>query len=614
MPNRVVTTPVTELDFFAIKENLKTYLSGTSEFSDFDYEGSGINILLDLLAYNTHYTAVYANMLAAESFIDSAVMRRSLVSLGKNLGYVPNSSTAATAVLNLTMGTTSGVPNYIPIGTKFFSSKDGDNYTFSTVDSFKVNKDAVPYKVSNLEVRQGIYKTASYIYDSTINAIRFEIPSAKIDKSLIKIYVMNSPTDLSNMDESWKVNDDYLQLDSTSKVFFINENFRGNYEISFGDGILGSKPADKSYIMIVYFQTEGSAGNAIGNSDTDAASSFTFNGIGGNDFDASVDTVTASYGGAERDTEEQIRYTAPKYYQSQDRAVTISDYESIILKEYSAASAVRVWGGEENDPPVYGKVFVSILPKSGEILSDAAKESIKTNILSKKKVIAVTPELVDPDYTYIKVNCFVTYDSSRTTQSDIRVGSSASATIVNYSNTSLEKFNGSFRYSVLTRLVDLSNTAMVSNRISTKLAKKLIPRETPTSFILDFGAKLNHPFDGNNTILNSSVFKYKDTSTNLLVDCFLEDDGYGSISIYTIKDGSKVVLKSGIGSVDYQTGKVNLVNFNPYSSNKLSYIEISVEPDQRFDIVPKRNQILKIDENISGSIVVDTVDVSRGNI
>jgi hypothetical protein len=614
MPNRVLNTPVTQLDFLAIKENLKSYLSNTSEFSDFDYEGSSINILLDLLAYNTHYTAVYANMLAAESFMDSAVMRRSLVSLGKNLGYVPNSMVAATAVVDLTMGTTSGVPTHIPVGTKFYSSNGEETFTFSTIDSFKVNKDSVPYKVSSMTIRQGVYKTASYIYDSSINSIQFEIPSSKIDKNLIKVYVMSSPNDLTNLDDSWKVNTNYLELTPSSKVFFVNENYRGNYEVSFGDGILGQKPEDKSYIMVVYFQTEGSAGNNIGNNDTADVSSFTFDGVGGNDFDSTVATITASYGGAERDNEETIRYTAPKYYQSQDRAVTIYDYESIILKEYPAADSVRIWGGEENDPPVYGKVFISILPKTGRIVSDAQKESIKSNILEKKKIITVVPELVDPDYTFVKVHCFLTYDSSRTNQSDLRVRSSAQSAIQNYSNNSLGKFNSTFRYSVLTRLIDLSNNAMVSNRITTRLSKKLIPRNTSASYTLDFSAKLNHPFDGTRSILSSSTFRYRDPNTNIPADCYLEDDGFGIVNIYTTQNGVKTIFRKQIGRIDYQNGVLYLTDFFPYNTGILSYIDITVEPDQRFDLTPKRNQVFKIDETLNESIVIDVTDVSSGNL
>ena len=197
MPNRALTTPVTDLDFDGIKENLKTFLSGTNEFSDFDYEGSGTNILLDLLAYNTHYMALYANMLASESFIDSAVLRRSIVSLAKNLGYVPNSRNAATAVVDVTFGTTSGVPSSIPQGTRFFSSKDGENYTFTTTDVFTIDKSTVPYTAKNVEIRQGVYRSASFVYNANSNTTKFEIPSKNIDKDLTKIYVMSSQSDLT---------------------------------------------------------------------------------------------------------------------------------------------------------------------------------------------------------------------------------------------------------------------------------------------------------------------------------------------------------------------------------------------------------------------------------
>lgn len=608
MPNRVLTTPVTELDFLAIKENLKSYLSNTSEFGDFDYEGAGINVLLDLLAYNTHYTALYANMVAAESFIDSAVMRRSLVSLGKNLGYVPNSMTAATAVVDLILGTTAGVPDSIPTGTKFFASKDGENYTFSTTDSYKINKDSVPYTVSNMSIRQGVYKSASYVYDSTINSISFEIPSSKIDKSLVRVYVMNSPNDLTNLDDSWKVNDDYLNLDPTTKVFFVNENYRGNYEVSFGDGILGQRPEEKSFIMIVYFQTEGSVGNDIGNTDTDDLASFSFNGVGGDDFNSTVSTITPSFGGSERDTEEQIRYTAPKYYQSQDRTVTISDYESIVLKEYSAADSVRVWGGEENDPPVYGKVFLSILPKNGASLSDPQKEFIRTSVLDKKKIVGITPEIVDPDYTYIGIECFVSYDSSRTTQTENVIKNSVLNAINSYSTSALGRFNKQFRYSSLSRQVDLSNPSIVSNRISTTLIKKLIPFESSSNYSLDFAAQLHHPYDGYIGTLRTSTFKHRDIE-NVARDCFIEDDGFGKLVMYSIVNGVKTVIRSNIGSIDYITGKVSLISFNPTGTGILSYIMISVVPDQRFDLIPKRNQIIKIDSALKNSVIITVQDV-----
>ena len=612
MPNRVLNTPVTELDFDGIKQNLKDYLATSGEFADFDYEGSGINILLDLLAYNTHYTGMYANMLAAESFMDSAVLRRSIVSLAKNLGYVPNSKVSARAELNLSFGETAGVPNSIPQGTKFLASKDGQSYTFSTTEAFTIDKTSVPYTADGIIVRQGVYKSASFIYNPNSNSVRFEIPSTSVDKTLTKIYVMSSPSDLTNMDVSWRENTDYLELTPTSKVYFINENYRGNYEVSFGDGILGAKPAEGSYITVIYFDTDGSNGNDIGKSDTDEISSFSFAGINGDDFNSTVTTVTASYGGSERDSEEKVRYTAPKFYQAQDRTVTTNDYEATILREYSAADSVRVWGGEQNDPPTYGKVFISILPKNGLILSDAQKESLKKNILEKKKIVTITPEILDPDYTYILINCFATYDSSRSLVSETLVKESIAAAIRNYSTLYLGKFNSPFRYSVISRLVDLSSNSIVSNRITTKLAKKIIPSENPSNYILDFGIQLYHPYDGYTSIVKTSTFKHRDSS-NISRDCFIEDDGFGKLVMYTNIGAVKTTVLSNVGTIDYQTGKVSLIGFRPTGTGKLSYISLEVTPDQRFDLTPKRNQVLRIDQSLENGIVISMLDSATRN-
>lgn len=614
MPNRALTTPVTDLDFDGIKENLKTFLSGTNEFSDFDYEGSGTNILLDLLAYNTHYMALYANMLAAESFIDSAVLRRSIVSLAKNLGYVPNSRNAATAVVDVTFGTTSGVPSSIPQGTRFFSSKDGENYTFTTTDVFTIDKSTVPYTAKNVEIRQGVYRSASFVYNANSNTTKFEIPSKNIDKDLTKIYVMSSQSDLTNMDITWKESADFLDIASDSKVFFINENYRGNYEISFGDGILGQKPSDGNFISILYFETDGLLANDIGKGETEESPAFTFEGIGGDDFGAEVATTTPSYGGGERETEEKIRYTAPKFYQAQNRAVTVDDYEAIILREYAGADSARVWGGDQNDPPIYGKVFISILPKNTALLSDAQKEAIKRDILEKKKTVSITPEIVDPDYTFVNVTCFVTYDSRRSFVSESTIKDAAMAAIRNYFSLYLGKFNAPFRYSVLSRYIDLASNSIMSNRISTSLYKKIIPSISfAGNYTLNFDIALNHPYEGyEQSIVKTSIFKHRD-SNNEIKDCFIEDDGAGELTLYSMRGSEKVVIKSKLGTIDYQTGKVNLRGFLPIGTGTLPYIVFGVVPDQRFDIIPKRNQVLQVDTNSQTAITVNFLDSATGN-
>lgn len=608
MPNRVLS-PVTELDFDGIKQNLKNYLSTTTEFSDYDYEGSGMNIMLDLLAYNTHYTAMYANMLAAESFIDSAILRKSVVSLAKNLGYVPNSRNAATATVSITFGQTAGVPSTVPVGSVFLANKDGDEYVFTTTESFEIDKTSVPYKCEDIEIYQGQYRTLSFVYDTNSNSVKFEIPFANVDKDLIRVYVMKSPADLSSADFTWRENSDFLDITSTSKVYFINENYRGNYEVSFGDGIFGQMPEKGNYIVVVFFETEGAAANNIGIRDTATTpSSFEFTGIGGSIFGATVTTIASSAGGAERDTVDKVRYAAPKYYQSQNRAVTTNDYEAIVLREYTDAESVRVWGGDENDPPEYGKVFISILPKNARTLSQAQKESLINNVLNKKKVITVQAEVIDPDYTYVFVECFATYNSNTAFTSESAIRDSLRAAIVNYSDINLQIFNASFRYSILTRLLDLSNNTIVSSRISTRLAKKLVPIYGTTRYTMDFGIALNHPIDGYTSIVKTSIFKHRDDANNVL-DCFIEDDGYGKLVMYTLLGGTaKVVVNANMGTINYQTGKVTLVGFAPTSPGTLPYVTFSVAPDQRYDIVPKRNQILVIDTSIPEALTINLQD------
>lgn len=615
MPNRALTTPVTNLDFESIKNNLKTYLSGTSEFSDFDYEGSGISVLLDLLAYNTHYTGLYANMLASESFIDSAILRRSVVSLAKNLGYVPDSNVAATAVVSVEFGTTSGVPSTIPSGTKFFATKDGADLTFTTTEAHTINKLSEPYSSGAVELRQGSYKSASFIYRSDSNSTKFEILSNKIDSSLCSIFVMNSPSDTSNADITWKKSTDFLEITSNSKVYFINENYRGNYEISFGDGIFGQKPPEGSFITVLYFETDGAFGNDIGNTDNDDVQSFSFGGIGGDDFNSVVTTVVSSFGGAAREGIEKIRYTAPKLYQSQDRAVTTADFEAIVLNEYSAADSVKVWGGEQNDPPMHGKVFVCILPKNVTLLSGAQKESIKRDILDKKKVASVITEIVDPDYTFVNVNCNISYDSSRSFISESEIRQNAQLAVVNYFNQYLGKFNSPFRYSVLSRLIDLSSNSIQSNRIDISLFKKMIPTVSSAgNYTMDFGVGLTHPYDGYDvSIISTSVFRHRDAKGNIK-NCFIEDNGYGRLIMYTKVGLNKVVVRDKLGTVDYKTGKISITNFVPIGTGELPYIKFEVIPDQRFDIVPKRAQVLTVDNrNIGSAIKVNFLDTSSGN-
>jgi hypothetical protein len=600
MPNRALS-PITDIDFEGIKTNLRNYLSGTLEFTDYDFEGSGMNILLDVLAYNTHYMAMYANMLAAESFIDSAVLRRSVVSLAKNLGYVPTSDTAARAVVNLSFSENVVGYNTIPVGTRFTSTKDGIQYSFVTLKSYDIDKTSTPHKCENVEIHQGTFDSVSVVYDPDSNSRKMELPFDNIDRSTIRLYVMRSPTDLSNADLSWKRDGDFVSLDPTSKVFFVNENYKGNTEISFGDGILGAEPEKGSYIVAVFMKTQGPQGNNI--------SEFLFGGLGGNQFGATVTTISPSTFGGVKDDTERIRYTAPRYYQSQDRAVTAMDYESIVLKEYNNALQVKVWGGEESDPPQYGKVFISVIPKNSQFIGELDKKTILNTILDQRKIVAVTAEVVDVDYTYILFDCSATYDSSRTltTESGVRQSIELAASL--YSAQNLYSFGGSFRYSTISRLIDLSNNAMVSNRITTRLAKRFIPTFGLSNYDLDFGAELQRSQGTCVSVISSSLFKHRN-SQNVVVDCYLSDDGAGNIVLNSVKGSTVRVVNDRIGKIDYATGKMSLTGFAPTGTGTKPFIQINAVPDQTKDIVPKRNQVLFIDPSLDGGLIVRLTDSS----
>lgn len=600
MPNRALS-PITEVDFEGIKTNLKNYLSGTPEFTDYDFEGSGMNILLDVLAYNTHYMAMYANMLAAESFIDSALLRRSIVSLAKNLGYVPSSDTAAKAVVSLSFGEDVVGYTTLPVGTRFSSTVDGIQYSFVTLKAYEIDKTSSPHRCENVEIHQGTFDSVSMVYDPDSNTRRMELPFPNIDRSTVRIYVMRSPTDLTNADLSWKRDTDFLSLDPTSKVFFVNENYRGNLDISFGDGILGAEPEKGSYIVAVFMKTQGSQGNGI--------SEFVFGGIGGNLFDATVTTVSPSTSGGVKEDDERIRYAAPRFYQSQDRAVTATDYESIVLKEYNNALQVKVWGGEESDPPQYGKVFISVIPKNAQFLTELDKKTILNTIIDRKKIVAVTAEITDVDFTYILIDCSATYDSSRSVISESEVRENIRLAVLSYSAESLYSFGSSFRYSVLSRRIDASSGAMVSNRISTMLSKRFVPTFGVVNYDLDFGMKLQKTQGECASIVSSSLFKHRNPQ-NIAVDCFLTEGGEGNIVLSSVQGSTIRVINPRVGKIDYDNGKMSLTGFAPTGTGTKPFIQINAVPDQTMDIVPKRNQVLFIDPSLDRGLVVRMTDSS----
>jgi len=443
---------ITELDFDTIRENLKAYLRSQNEFQDYDFEGSGLSVLLDILAYNTHYMGFYLNMVGNEMFLDTAQVRTSILSLAKAIGYVPESRKGALSRLNITATPSNTEDQDTTIITleKYTrllgSDVDGVNYPFVTLYSNTASKNTGSFAFSNIYVKQGEVSTQQFQMLPTNTTRRFELPSANVDMDSLVVTVQASS---SNTDtHQYTLADDITELTANSMVYFMEENENLNYTIYFGDNYIGKKPQDGSIIICTYLDTVGTPANNI--------SKFTFIEPVGDKYSDNVIVTAAasSYGGVDKETIEQVRFRAPYFYTSQNRAVTVNDYETLMTKEYNFIDAISVWGGEDNDPVVYGKVYASIKTTGNYHLTNLEKERIKDELIRTRNVLTVTPEIVDPDYTYILVRATVNYDAALTGRSTGQLEELVRAAIQDYNDTELNKFNATFRKSKLQHYID----------------------------------------------------------------------------------------------------------------------------------------------------------------
>jgi phage baseplate assembly protein W len=399
---------VTELDFDTIKSNLKNFLKSQNEFTDYDFDGSGLSVLLDVLAYNTHYNAYYLNMIANESFLDTALLRNSVVSHAKKFGYVPRSASAARATINFTVNSLNSTPGSLtlPRGYTFLSSLlDNKVYNFVTLEDTTVTKTGTSFVFSDLKIYEGFLSEYSFNHSQSSNPKQiFTIPETNIDTSTLKVTVQQSTSNSESI--VYTLATDVLDLNANSKVYFLQEGINDQYEIYFGDDVIGKKIPDGGVVNVTYLSTNGSLANRANNFvGTAPVSSFTtFSAI----------PVAASAGGSEKETVDQIKFAAPLQFTAQNRAVTKNDYVKLIQQRYPQFDAVNVWGGEENDPPVYGKVFISAKPKLGFEVSDTEKEYFINEIVKPISVLTVTPEFVDVDYNYVKLTSTVYFDPTKT--------------------------------------------------------------------------------------------------------------------------------------------------------------------------------------------------------
>lgn len=581
---------VAQMDFEQIKANLKTFLRSQSNLQDYDYEGSAISTLIDLLSYVTHYNAVNANLGLNEAFLDTAQFRGSVVGHARQLGYTPRSSTAAVAYINLSINVFNGNSvATIPKGTRFRSIINGRAYDFVTDQEYNSNTGLF----ENVKIIQGTYKTIEYIYDVTTSE-KFLIPDVDVDTSQMTVEVYDSETSLTK--RTFNKAKLITSINKNSRVYYMAENPDDRYEITFGDGILGVALEDGNVIRITYLVTNNVEVNGA-NVFTLVDSLFTTSTV-------TIQTVQRAFGGQERESINEIRRNAPLSFASQNRAVTVDDYKAIILENFQNIETIAVWGGEDNDPPFYGNVYISIKPKEGEALFDAEKDTILETIIRPKSIVSMTPILVDPEYTYISLEVFYKYDVSTTPLSKSTLNTAVRTAIQNYDDTYLSKFDGVLRHSNLVRAIDTANDSILSSNARVYMKKRFSPElNLPQRIELQFSGKIHNDPD-DHVIYKTTAFTYGNRQ------CYLRDvvstSGVRRVQVVYGEGSNIVVLADDVGTIDVDRGRITLVDFT-VSNFVGDYIEVTVIPDS-FDIAPLRNNLLIIDMNdVSVDGEIDTI-------
>ena len=594
---------ISELDFENIKSSLKRFLSNQTQFKDYDFEGSSMAVLLDLLAYNTHYLAYNANFVANEMFMDTAQLRSSVASLAKLVGYTPNSARAPIADLKLVINDGTGSTITIPAGTKFSSAIDGLTYTFVTVGDHVVQPIDGVYTAQSLEVYEGTYVSYNYTVDTSDIDQRFLIPSDRADSTTISVAVQNSASDVTTA--TYNKATSITELDGTSKVYFLQEAEDGQYEIYFGDGVIGKKLDDGNIISISYVVTNKTEANG--------ATSFSLSGSISGFTDVTITVNSSAQGGAEPETLQSIKTNSANFYASQDRAVTVEDYKTKTKQLYANVQSVSAWGGEDNDVPFYGRVYISILPTSGSNLTESTKSRIITN-LKKFSVASVTPVIVDPEITNIILRSSIKFDAGATTKVSDAIKSDVITTITNYNANTLQSFDNMFRHSKVVGLIDDTDDSILSNVTTVQLRKSFTPTlGSSQKYSIAFSNALYNPHSGHASdgggILSSSGFKIDGNTTDVF---FLDDDGNGNVRRYKMDGSARSYANNTQGTIDYSSGLVEVNSLNVSNIENIrgaasTVIEITVKPNSN-DIVPIRNQVLEIDvANSSVTVEADTL-------
>ncbi len=601
---------VTEFDFDEVKNNLKIFLRGQTEFKDYDFEGSGMSALLDVLAYNTHYLGFNANMLANEMFLDSASLRSSVVSHAKTLGYVPISARAATAIVNVTLNAPTLASATMSAGQVFTTTVDGTDYQFVTAADVTASNIGSGITFNDIDIYEGTFVTTRYTVNTSDADQRFLLRDNRADTTTLTVKVQTSSSDTTT--STYTEATDITQVGTGSKVYFLQEVEAGRFEIYFGDGIVGVALSDDNIVIMTYVVSNKDEANG--------AAVFKNSGAIASITDVAVATVATATGGSDGESIKSIKYNAPLDYASQGRCVTAEDYKVYAKKLFPKTQSVSVFGGESGSfdsslgvvsTAEYGKVFISIKSTTGLNLTSAEKTNLVKD-LAPYTIASTTPVIVDPTTTQLILSTIFKFNTSATTSTASELESLVSTTLQDYDDSDLGQFDGLFRHSKVLALIDNTNTAITSNTTNITLTQKFTPTTTAaTSYTINFNNAFYNPHSEHNKsaggIITSSAFYISGDTTNLH---YFDDDGAGNLRLYYISAGARVYADATAGTITYSTGKIAInsiyiTSVDLVDGESSTQIRITAIPNSK-DIVPLRNQILEID--FVNTIITGEVD------
>ncbi len=598
---------VTELDFDQIKKNLKNYLKTQTAFSSHDFEGSGLSALLDVLAYNTHYNAMAAHFALNEAFLDSAQIRGNIVTRAKLLGYIPRSVLAPRATVKIVVdvseesGTLPGTLT-LPRGAKLTTQVDGRNFRFVVLEEQIATINNQKFEFDNVIIAEGTRKKLLYRVDNDIENQKYQISDDDADTSTLRVLIQANES--STAYDNYTKFESLISVNSSSRVYYLQENSNEYFEVYFGDGVTGKKPLNNNIVTLDYIFTNGP--------DANGADSFTMVDNIGTFGNIAITTLNKADGGTVKETNESIRFNAPLTFTSQNRAVTSDDYRSIIQKEFTNINSISTWGGEDNDPPDYGSVYISIKPLVNETLTENEKTEIINTALKGKGVVSITPYIVDPNFTYLDLDVAFKYNPNLTDRSAVELQAVVRDTVSDYNFNELNKFDGVFRHSQLLKAIDNADPSIQNSNVRPYMFMNITPNKAAANKDNNFELRFVAPFfssgSSTNFIISSTVFKYNGDEV-YFGDIPIDGSTNRQVIVYKIVNSENVTVINNAGTVDVTNGVIKLNNFRP-DDDSADTIRITVVPNS-LDLAPKRDQLIAIDPlRVQITPSIDTISVS----